>query len=227
MTVTDWQQIHTVFLDMDGTLLDLHFDNHFWLEHLPQRFAEMHDLAVEQAKQELFSRYRDVEGTLAWYCLDHWSRELGMDIPALKHEIAHLIQVRSHVPEFLDALRAAGKRVVLLTNAHGASVTLKLDYTGIEGHFDRVISSHGLGLAHAEDGFWDRLHAMEPYAPEHTLMVDDNLSVLGAARRHGVAFLLAIRRPDSKREPKDTGDFRAIDTFDEVLPALTEAMRLD
>ena len=24
----NWQQIDTVFLDMDGTLLDLHFDNY-------------------------------------------------------------------------------------------------------------------------------------------------------------------------------------------------------
>ncbi|HBT55971.1 MAG TPA: haloacid dehalogenase, partial [Pseudomonas sp.] len=31
----NWNAIDTVLLDMDGTLLDLHFDNHFWLEHMP------------------------------------------------------------------------------------------------------------------------------------------------------------------------------------------------
>ena len=26
----DWTQLDTILLDMDGTLLDLEFDNHFW-----------------------------------------------------------------------------------------------------------------------------------------------------------------------------------------------------
>ena len=216
----DWARIRTVFLDMDGTLLDLHFDNHFWLEHLPLRYAQEHGIAVSEAKTRLYPRFKEVEGTLAWYCLDHWSRELGLDIVALKREIAHLIDVHTHVPEFLDALRLAGKRVVLLTNAHGASVTLKLEYTGIEGHFDRVITSHALGKAKEEPGFWAQLNTLEPYDPGTTLMVDDNLSVLDAARDYGLAYLLAIRRPDTRCGPRETGDYPAVDAFDEVTPAI-------
>ena len=49
----DWSSLDTVFLDMDGTLLDLHFDNHFWLEHLPRRYAEQFDLTPEDAKNTL------------------------------------------------------------------------------------------------------------------------------------------------------------------------------
>ena len=220
MAMPQWDAIRTVFLDMDGTLLDLNFDNHFWLEHLPLRYAQEHGISVAEAKDRLYPRMKAVEGTLAWYCLDYWSRELGLDIVALKHEVAHLIAVHTHVPEFLDALRRAGKRTVLLTNAHGSSVTLKLEYTGIEGHFDRVITSHGLGMAKEEPGFWAKLNTVEPYMPEHTLMVDDNLSVLDAARDYGVGHLLAIRKPDTQRGPKDTGDYPAIDAFDEVLEAI-------
>ena len=36
MTLPDWQEIDTVLLDMDGTLLDLHYDNYFWLTHIPK-----------------------------------------------------------------------------------------------------------------------------------------------------------------------------------------------
>ena len=39
-----WPEIHTVLLDMDGTLLDLRFDNHFWRELVPERYAERHGL---------------------------------------------------------------------------------------------------------------------------------------------------------------------------------------
>lgn len=214
----DWTKVRSVFLDMDGTLLDLRFDNHFWLEHLPRRFAEREGLDPAAAKQTLYARFAQVEGSLQWYCLDYWSRELGFDMVALKREVAQLIEVRAHVREFLDALRAAGKRVVLLTNAHGASVALKLDYTGLERHFDRVVSSHSLGAAKESDLFWPRLQPVEPFEPEHTLLIDDNLQVLRAARRCGLGHLLAVRCPDSTRGAQDTCEFEAVEDFRQIMP---------
>ncbi|MGH8370476.1 MAG: haloacid dehalogenase, partial [Gammaproteobacteria bacterium] len=100
--IPDWSEIRTVLLDMDGTLLDLHFDNHFWLEHVPLRYAERHGLDPEQALAELMPRFREMEGTLQWYCLDHWSRELDLDIVALKREVAYLIKVLPEVETFLQ-----------------------------------------------------------------------------------------------------------------------------
>ncbi|NLD01354.1 MAG: haloacid dehalogenase, partial [Gammaproteobacteria bacterium] len=44
-----WAHIDTVLLDMDGTLLDLHFDNFFWLKYLPQCYAEKNNLSLAQA----------------------------------------------------------------------------------------------------------------------------------------------------------------------------------
>ncbi|HCK81077.1 MAG TPA: haloacid dehalogenase, partial [Candidatus Competibacteraceae bacterium] len=94
-----WAQIQTILLDMDGTLLDLRFDNHFWRELVPERYANRHDLSLEQARAEVAARTRAVEGTMEWYCLDYWSRELALDIVTLKREIAHLISythLRAH-----------------------------------------------------------------------------------------------------------------------------------
>ncbi|HOP18299.1 MAG TPA: haloacid dehalogenase, partial [Gammaproteobacteria bacterium] len=70
----DWNDIDTVLLDMDGTLLDLHFDNHFWLEHVPRRYAEARGIGLEESSRELMARYQDIQGTLEWYCVDHWTR---------------------------------------------------------------------------------------------------------------------------------------------------------
>jgi FMN phosphatase YigB (HAD superfamily) len=122
----DWKAVDSVFLDMDGTLLDLHFDNHFWLEHVPLRFAELHGLTLEQARGDLLRRYRSREGTLEWYCVEHWSRELGLDIALLKEELDHLIAAHPHVTDFLEALAERGKRRVLVTNAHQKSIALKI-----------------------------------------------------------------------------------------------------
>jgi len=49
----NWSEISTVLLDMDGTILDLHFDTHFWLEHLPMRYSEKTGISLEQAKEKL------------------------------------------------------------------------------------------------------------------------------------------------------------------------------
>ncbi|MBI5611495.1 MAG: GMP/IMP nucleotidase [Gammaproteobacteria bacterium] len=213
-----WEQIRTVLLDMDGTLLDLHYDNHFWLEHVPRRYAEQRGLSLADAKTELLARYKRAEGTLDWYCVDYWTRELGLDIPLLKQEVEHLIAVHPHVTDFLDALRAAGKRMVLVTNAHGKSIALKFERTRLGGHFDAVVCSHDLGLPKEHLGFWEKLQLVEPFAPATALLIDDSLAVLRAARASGIGHLLAVKTPDSRAPAKDVGEFQAIHTFMDIMP---------
>lgn len=214
----DWNYIDTVLLDMDGTLLDLHYDNHFWLEHVPRRYAEARGLALDAARAELRERYRRVEGTLDWYCVDYWSEQLGLDIPLLKQEVEHLIAVHPHVIDFLAALRARDKHLVLVTNAHGKALALKLRRTPIGEYFDALVCSHDLGLPKEHVEFWDRLHATQPFARASTLLVDDSLPVLRAARTWEMEQLLAVKRPDSKLPEKDAGEFRAIADFRDIMP---------
>lgn len=213
----DWDRIDSVFLDMDGTLLDLRFDNHFWLEHVPRRYAEARGLSLDAARAELLARYRDIEGTLNWYCVDHWSRELGLDIALLKQEVEHLIAVHPHVVDFLEALATIGKRRVLVTNAHQKSLALKLDRTQLGGHFERIVSAHDLGVAKESPGFWPRLQAIEPFDPARTLFVDDNLGVLRAARSFGFRWLIAAVKPDSQAPRREADEFPAIGDFSELL----------
>ena len=220
MPMIAWNTIDTVFLDMDGTLLDLHFDNHFWLEHVPLRYAEARGLPLEQAKSQLLALYRSREGTLQWYCVDHWSRELGLDIALLKEEIEHLIAVHPHVIDFLEALAALGKRRVLVTNAHQKSIALKMGKTRLAEHFERIVCSHDLGVPKESGDFWPRLHAIEPFDRERTLFVDDSPSVLRAAKGYGFRWLLAVVAPDSKAPARELSEFPAIRHFAELLPGL-------
>ena len=213
-----WQEIHSVFLDMDGTLLDLNFDNQFWQRHVPLRYAERHGLDHAAAKRILDQRYRKVEGTMDWYCLDYWTRELGMDVAVLKQEVDHLIAVHPHVVEFLDAVRASSRRVVLVTNAHGKSLELKMDRTRLGGHFGAIVCAHDLGLPKENPDFWRRLQAREPFDPSCTLLVDDSLPVLRSARTYGLAHLLAVYRPDSQGPLRDVAEFEAIHSFRDIMP---------
>lgn len=214
----DWRTIDTVLLDMDGTLLDLHFDNHFWQHHLPRRYAEHHGLDPVQAMADLYQRFDDWRGTLEWYCTDFWSRELQLDIVALKQEVKHLIAERPQAREFLDQLGQRGRRRVLITNAHRDSLNLKLAVTGIDQRLDCLISSHDYGAPKEAAGFWQRLAQAVDFDPGRTLFIDDTETMLSAARAQGIRHLLCVRQPDSKAAARTALGFPAIDHFGDLLP---------
>lgn len=216
--LVDWTEVRTVLLDMDGTLLDLHFDNTFWREHVPLRYAQRHGIDLEEARAHLLDRYRAVEGTMQWYSVDYWTDELGLDIVALKRELEHLIGMQPHAVEFLEHVRDSGRRLVLVTNAHAQSLALKLARTDIGPHFDLIVCAHDLGLPKESTAFWDLLSKREPFDPATTLLVDDNLSVLRAARTWGLRRLLAVHRPDSHAPRRDVGGFPAIESFRDIMP---------
>jgi HAD superfamily hydrolase (TIGR01509 family) len=214
----DWDSIDTVLLDMDGTLLDLHFDNFFWLEYLPKRYAEHHGICPDEATTKLHSFFNEKKGTLDWYCLEYWSEQLAMNIRQLKKEIAHLIQERPFVQEFLTALEKNNIQRVLITNAHHHSLELKLAITGIDQQLDQIITSHSYQAPKEDQLFWQKLHQDINFNPQRTLFIDDTESILMAAEKFGIKYLLCITQPDSKQAIRQLHQFPAITHFNELLP---------
>ena len=214
----DWSNIDTVLLDMDGTLLDLHFDSYFWLEHLPARYADIHQMDAKAARDWLHTRIMREQGTLNWYCLDYWSRELNVDIVALKKEVADRIAFRPHVQDFLQKVREASLRAVIVTNAHRGSLALKLAKTDLADRVDAIVCSHDFGLPKEDLVFWKKLQEVEPFNPERTLLIDDSLSVLASAQAYGIRYLLAISQPDSQSPSRDIDTFGSLDHFNELEP---------
>lgn len=215
----DWPNIRTVLLDMDGTLLDLHYDNHFWMDYLPQAYAREHGLPEAQARATLNQNFKDVKGTLPWYCLDHWSRQLNMDIPRLKRELRHMIRMRPYALEFLRWLHAGPQEVLMVTNAHPETLAIKMGEVDITDWFDRIVVSHDLDAPKEHQVFWARLQELHPFDPKTTLFIDDTESVLEAARDYGVRHLLTLLQPDSTAEMRINTRFPGIHHFDEIMPA--------
>lgn len=218
----DWAQINTVFLDMDGTLMDLAFDNYFWHEYVPQIYSENNGLAYGDAKQHCLSMYQQQRGQLTWYCTDYWSDQLGLNIKQMKRKVSSRVSLFPLVGEFLLWLNSNGKRSVLLTNAHMDSVDIKMEETGIRSMFDRIISSHSYGYAKEHDEFWPLLAVDEDYHPKSTLLIDDNISVLKAADRHGIKHLLSVSQPDTTQPHQDTDVYIGISGFHEIVEELNQ-----
>lgn len=212
-----WQAIDDVLLDMDGTLLDLAFDNHFWQRLLPQRYALRHGMTEEAARLALAPHFERTLGTLDWYCIDFWHRQTGVDVGALKREFAHDVRLLPETTPFLEALRQRDKRLWLVTNAHPDTLAIKLERAPIAHYFDRIVSSHELSAPKEHADFWTGLRARHPFNPERAVLIDDSEAVLAAGDRFGVGHVVAASWPDRGRPAREGLPYPAIRVLTELL----------
>jgi HAD superfamily hydrolase (TIGR01509 family) len=221
-TLPCWQAIDTVLLDMDGTLLDLRFDNYFWLDLVPERYAAKHGLTLDEAREALRPMFADRQGTLDWYCTDFWTRALSLDIAGMKHEVREHVRFLPGAEQFLRALREKSVRVALVTNAHRDSLKVKATQTGLLNYFDVVFSSHSFGVPKEHPSFWQQLEAALSFDPQRTLFVDDSHSVLRAAKNHGISHVFAISKPDSTMDKRDVTEFMSVEAVSHLLGELAK-----
>ena len=220
----NWQDIDTVLLDMDGTLLDLHFDNYFWLQHLPEKYASAQNISLGSSKEALRQRYQSQSGKLNWYCLDFWGKELELDILELKRDIRHLIAFRPHTEHFLKHLETNNKKRVLLTNAHPDSLQLKLEHTQLHQYLDVIHSSHHFNKPKEDQQFWPAFLKKEHLDISRTLLIDDSIAVLDNAREFGFQHLLTIGQPDSQQAPKSNENYKTIHCFTHITPNTADSL---
>ena len=215
--VFSWEDIDTILLDMDGTLLDKYFDDYFWEEYVPMIFAEVNNLTPEEAHMSLLARYERVESTLQWTDLDYWSDQLQLDIPELKCRIEHLIQVHPYVIDFLKFLHSKGKNVHLVTNAHSKTLEIKMRKTDLGPWFSRIVCSEEVGEAKEHPDFWDRLEKMLGFKRERTLLADDTVKVLKSAQKYGIQHLIHVARSSSQLPVNFSPEFPSITYFKELI----------
>ena len=216
-SLVEWDTIDTVLVDMDGTLLDLNFDTFFWREVVPQRYARQNGLTVPAAQQSLAPRFEAKVGTLQWYCLDHWARDLGLDLKTLKREYRQHIRFLPGAQDFLASVRARGKSLSIVTNAHRDTFAVKAEHTGIDRLVDSVVCSHDFAAPKESDAFWRALAAHAPFDAERPLLIEDSLTVLAAARAYGVRHTIAVRRPDSQLPPRAIEEFLSVEGVFELV----------
>ncbi|MFT5708072.1 MAG: HAD superfamily hydrolase (TIGR01509 family) [Oceanospirillaceae bacterium] len=218
----DWSQIDTVLLDMDGTLLDLHFDSYFWLQHLPIRYAQIKGCELSQSRDFLFDTLSKKRGTIDWYCVDYWSTKLKVDIAALKAEVAHNIGFRPFAEQFLQALQQTGKKVVLVTNDHRSSLELKLSLTNLGDYLDAIVVSHDFAVAKEQQAFWIDMQQQQPFNPSRSLFIDDTADILSAAQQYGIKHLRHVLQPNTQVRREVISEFVGIACFSDLNAQLQQ-----
>ena len=215
---TALQRAETLMLDMDGTLLDLAFDNYIWRQLVPERYAEKNGMTFSAARDHLFDQYRSVHGDLEWYCLDHWCERLDIDVMQLHREVDHRIGYLPGATDFLHAMQQRKCRVLLVTNSHPDTLALKNEATGLGQYFDGMFSSHNYGHAKESQSFWRALQEDVDFDVETTLFVDDSQPVLQSAGDYGVKMLVTITRPDTTLPVRDDTEFAGVESVADMLP---------
>lgn len=186
----DWDAIDTVLLDMDGTLIDHHYEAFFWDKLLPKAYARKHRISFGEARQRLKRIYSRQKNTFNWADIDFWQRELGMHLWKMRFQLGHLIRLHPHTLRFLKFLKKRNKRVYLVTGSMPKDRKFKLRHAGIGKYFDAIYSQSDAGVSKYEAAFWERLQKKTGFEKSRALLIDDSLEVLKTAKSFGIMTVL-------------------------------------
>lgn len=215
-----WNDIDDVLLDMDGTLLDRHFDNFFFEEELPRRYAVLQGLSFEESRERLMAMYRSVEGELAWTDLHYWTDRVGIDVVAMHEELNHMIGFLPGAEEFLRQLRQLGKRVTIITNAHQAGVEVKAAKTGLAQHVDRIVDAFEVGYLKMRPEYWPTCQQLVGFEPKRSLYIDDDEGCLAAAQQFGIGRIIHSAKSSSQLPAQATAQFPSVETLQALIKGI-------
>ncbi len=162
-SVLDWDSIDTVLVDMDGTLLDLNFDNVFWREH---RSAALRAVARHDRRGRAGCVGAALRGQ------GRHSRVVlprSLDArPRARLEDAEARASRAHsllpgAQDFLAGVRARGKRLSIVTNAHRDTFAVKAQRHGHRAPRRQRRLLARLRRAEGSAEFWQALERHAPF----------------------------------------------------------------
>lgn len=197
----------TVFFDLYGTLLDIRTDEdgpegwHRLWEYFHTRCRIWDDaasvrgdfkrlLAPLQAEADRRHEVGEVDvrkvfaGLFDQAGLAHSRQDVDDLAWSFRKATTTLLRPYPGAFELLEALRAAGCRVVLVSNAQASYTDPELDLTGLRPHLDRIFLSSDCGVKKPDPDFFRMALDEEGADPGRTVMVgnDRGADIVGGNR---------------------------------------------
>lgn len=218
----DWDEIDTVLLDMDGTLIDLHHEDVFWSEMVPKAYAKKHGMELPDAKKVVFHEYeKKSPRSLMWGDVSRWEKELGLPVRSMRRRIKPLVKLHPHTLRFLRFLKKRNKRVHLVTAADPKDIDIEMAHTKIGEYFDGIYTIIDLGVTKHYPLFWKRLQSKINFDKNRTLLAEDNESILRAAKKFGIKYVVFKSKSSSRKPPRVPKGLFCVHHFDDLLPGKT------
>ncbi len=217
MNMINWNEINIVLLDMDGTLLDDHYERMFWDNMLPDMFAEKHKINIEDSKKELQKIYNKHIGTNKWGDIDFWEKELDMELWNIRYQISHLLKLHPHTINFLEFLKKQNKKVFMVTAAPMNDIDFKFKHTKLEKYFIKIYTEIDIGYSKHDIKFWEALKKLTTFDNDSTLLAEDNEGILKIAKIFGIKHLILKGKYNSKFPAKSSKEFLTVNHFDEII----------
>ena len=211
---------------MDGTLLDLAYDDFIWNDLLPIRYAQQHGCSLEQSQKILHTFYQEHNHTLNWYSSRFWTSKVDVDVLAMQIEHKDKVAFRPYCLELLNYLKQNGYPIWLATNADCSGLQFKLEQMGIANYFDVIVSSEQIGHAKEFIEFWQGLNALHPFNAQDVYFIDDTEKVLNGAKKYGIVNLLSIAQPSSSKAAREVAAYPMLDKLTDLI-LLLEAAALE
>lgn len=172
--------------DMDGTLID---SNGIWKDvdtaflakrglSYTKEFYEgvahtIFPLAAKFTKE--FCRLPESEEAIMAEWMDMAGDLYGTSVP-----------VKPGVRAYLDKLRAAGERLIVVTSAVPVHCRTALTHLGLMPYFERIIFAHDLQLEKKDPQLWCLTAEMMGVAPEDCTLYDDSVEACRGAKAAGM-----------------------------------------
>ncbi len=172
--------------DMDGTLID---SNGIWKDvdtaflakrglSYTKEFYEgvahtIFPLAAKFTKE--FCRLPESEEAIMAEWMDMAGDLYGTSVP-----------VKPGVRAYLDKLRAAGERLIVVTSAVPVHCRTALTHLGLMPYFERIIFAHDLQLEKKDPQLWRLTAELMGVAPEDCTLYDDSVEACRGAKAAGM-----------------------------------------
>ena len=164
---------------------------------MPIEVAKAKNVTFDDAKAEVVSMGKTLEGTLPWYELSHWEKFFNIDLikPALEN--VSLINFLPGAEKTLKRLSKKDIKLILLTNCDSRLLNVKSDSVPFLQYVDACQSSTDLGFIKEDKDYWNLIFKKFKIDPSASIFLDDNKSIIKMAKNCGIESAYHVLEPTS------------------------------